>query len=76
MEFDSAIKLKQVFSLDKGNYLIVHACNTLNDVPDGILIGSQNKRFQLITETQQSVHMEQKLNIALSPLSLKDAKAF
>ena len=52
MEFDSAVKLKQVSSLDKGNYLIAHARNTLNDVPDGILIGSQNKRFQLITNTR------------------------
>ena len=52
MEFHSTIKMNQVSSLHKGNYLIRHAHNTLVDVQDGILIGSQNKGFQMITETQ------------------------
>ena len=53
MKFDSAIKLKQVSSLHKGNYLIAHAHNNLVDVEGGILIGSQNKGFELITESQR-----------------------
>ena len=53
MEFNSAIKMKQVSSLRIGNYLITHARNTLIDVQDGILIGSQNKGFQVIPETQR-----------------------
>jgi len=52
MEFDSAVKMNQVSLLHEGNYLNRHACNTLIDVQGRILICSQNKGFQVITETQ------------------------
>ena len=53
-EFNSAIKLKKVSSLHKGNAVIAKAYNTnVNDVKNGLLIGGINKTFQAISESQQ-----------------------
>lgn len=37
-EIDSAVKLRQVSSLNKGNYLIAHAHDSLTDIQGGILV--------------------------------------
>ena len=52
-EIDSAIKMRQVSSLSKGNYLIAQAHDSLTDIQGGILIGSENKGFQEISESQR-----------------------
>lgn len=52
-EIDSAIKMRQVSSLSKGNYLIAQAHDRLTDIQGGILIGSENKGFQEISESQR-----------------------
>ena len=53
-ELDSAIKLKQVSSLQKAITLIAYANNENADsIQDGILIGSTKKKFQAISESQR-----------------------
>lgn len=52
-EIDSAIKMRQVSSLSKGNYLIAQAHDSLTDIEGGILIGRENKGFQEISESQR-----------------------
>lgn len=45
--------MRQVSSLSKGNYLIAQAHDSLTDIQGGILIGSKNKGFQEISESQR-----------------------
>ena len=52
-EIDSAITLRQVSSLNKGNYLIAHAHDSLTDIQGGILVGNENKGFQEISESER-----------------------
>ena len=53
-EFVSAMKLKKVSSLQKGSNVIAYAHSTnVTGVQDGLLIGSTNKRFREIPESQK-----------------------
>lgn len=81
-EIDSAIKMRQVSSLSKGNYLIAQAHDSLTDIQGGILIGRKTKDFKKFLNLKDMKFsrtleiVEQKSNIALLLLPLKDVKAF